>query len=58
MKQVTIRKAQHHDLGSILHIYNQGIEDRIATLELDTKDLTYMDNWFQEHQGRYTVLVA
>ncbi|MDQ0497278.1 phosphinothricin acetyltransferase [Paenibacillus brasilensis] len=44
--------------GSYLDIYNQGIEDRIATLETEAKDFNYMVNWFREHQNRYTVLVA
>lgn len=42
----------------ILNIYNQGIEDRIATLEQDFKDMDYIETWFQEHQGRYSILVA
>lgn len=55
---ITTRKALIEDIERILDIYNQGIEDRIATLEMETKDLSYMENWFQEHQGRHTVLVA
>jgi phosphinothricin acetyltransferase len=43
---------------SILEIYNQGIEDRIATLEESTKDYSYMKEWFEKHQGRYKVVVA
>ncbi|MNW25817.1 putative phosphinothricin acetyltransferase YwnH [compost metagenome] len=58
MSTVTIRKAAASDIESILCIYNQGIEDRIATLEMETKDITYMEKWFQEHQGRHVVLVA
>lgn len=55
---VIIRQATEGDLGSILTIYNQGIEDRIATLETELKDEVYMYEWFKKHQGRYTVLVA
>lgn len=55
---VLIRKASSADLGNILTIYNQGIEDRIATLETEIKDEIYMLDWFNKHQGRYTVLVA
>jgi L-amino acid N-acyltransferase YncA len=58
MQNVQVRKANTGDLTFILNIYNQGIEDRIATLEMDTKDMAYIESWFQEHQGRYTVLVA
>lgn len=55
---VIIRQATEGDLGSILTIYNQGIEDRVATLETELKDETYMNEWFKKHQGRYTVIVA
>lgn len=55
---LTIRKAKLADLEAILRIYNQGIADRIATLESEEKDYSYMRSWFEEHQGRYAVLVA
>ncbi|KAF0820042.1 MULTISPECIES: arsinothricin resistance N-acetyltransferase ArsN1 family A [unclassified Cytobacillus] len=53
-----IREARKTDLETILEIYNQGIQDRIATLETEAKDLSYMSNWFKQHQGRYSVLAA
>ncbi|NGQ95898.1 N-acetyltransferase [Brevibacillus sp. SYP-B805] len=55
---LAIRKANEADLEAILTIYNQGIADRIATLESEEKDYAYMRRWFDEHQGRYAVLVA
>lgn len=55
---LTVRQAALQDMGSILRIYNQGIEDRIATLETETKDSSYMKAWFNDHQGRFSVLVA
>ncbi|MNZ88241.1 putative phosphinothricin acetyltransferase YwnH [compost metagenome] len=58
MENMTVRKATSEDLEDILHIYNQGIEDRIATLEEETKDHAFMNQWFAEHQGRHAVLVA
>lgn len=57
-RKVEIRPATAEDLDDILLIYNQGIEDRIATLETDSKDRDYIRQWFGEHQGRHTVLVA
>ncbi|WP_209122197.1 arsinothricin resistance N-acetyltransferase ArsN1 family A [Alkalihalobacillus sp. BA299] len=57
-KQILTRLAIEGDLEVIRIIYNQGIEDRIATLETDTKDITYMKEWFTKHQGRYSVIVA
>lgn len=58
MSMITFRKATSSDLDSILRIYNQGIEDRIATLEMETKDTAYIEQWFQDHQGKHSILVA
>jgi len=56
--QLTTRIASEQDIESIRMIYNQGIEDRIATLETEQKESPYMINWFEQHKGRYKVLVA
>ncbi|MFS0601442.1 arsinothricin resistance N-acetyltransferase ArsN1 family A [Peribacillus frigoritolerans] len=53
-----IREAIEADLDSVKDIYNQGIEDRIATLETETKDQVYMEEWFAKHIGRYMLIVA
>ncbi len=55
---LTVRSAQERDLIAILEIYNQGITDRIATLEADTKTIEYMRQWFTKRPARYQVLVA
>lgn len=55
---VLIREANLKDIEPIMDIYNQGIEDRIATLESEAKDLLYMKNWFEQHRDRYKVIVA
>jgi hypothetical protein len=55
---ITIRSANQGDLLSILRIYNQGIEDRIATLETELKEIAFMREWFEKHQGRYQVILA
>ena len=41
---ITVRWAYETDLNGILLIYNQRIEDRIATLEEDTKSIAYILN--------------
>ncbi|PAE40076.1 arsinothricin resistance N-acetyltransferase ArsN1 family A [Bacillus sp. 7884-1] len=51
------RVASIGDLGAILNIYNQGIEDKIATLEEDQKDIKYMTEWFNNHKERFAVIV-
>jgi L-amino acid N-acyltransferase YncA len=53
-----IRLATEKDIDSIQMIYNQGIEDRIATLETETKDYSFIKDWFDKHNGRYQVIVA
>ncbi|MDH5163416.1 arsinothricin resistance N-acetyltransferase ArsN1 family A [Heyndrickxia oleronia] len=53
-----IRKVKKGDLSQILDIYNQGIQDRIATLEVDPKDQEYIQTWYENHQGRYIAIVA
>ncbi|TCP58140.1 phosphinothricin acetyltransferase [Tumebacillus sp. BK434] len=53
-----IRHATPSDLENILLIYNQGIEDRIATLETETKSLDEMRRWLENRTERYFVLVA
>jgi L-amino acid N-acyltransferase YncA len=55
---LAVRFATKDDLQAILEIYNQGIEDRIATLEQDAQDVHYIENWFANHYDRYRVFVA
>ncbi len=42
----------------IRRIYNEGIEDRIATLDEDPKTADHIAQWWAAHQDRYAVLVA
>ncbi|WP_449536541.1 arsinothricin resistance N-acetyltransferase ArsN1 family A [Ferdinandcohnia sp. Marseille-Q9671] len=56
--EIKARLATEKDLEAILSIYNEGIEDRIATLETDQKDFHYMKQWFEQHRQRYSVIVA
>ncbi|MEH7418156.1 arsinothricin resistance N-acetyltransferase ArsN1 family A [Neobacillus drentensis] len=51
------RVASIDDLEAILNIYNEGIKDRIATLEEDQKDIGYMTEWFKNHNKRFAVMV-
>ncbi|MDP4172115.1 MAG: GNAT family N-acetyltransferase, partial [Bacillota bacterium] len=58
MNEIVIRVASQCDIDDILFIYNEGIVDRIATLETRTKDQQYMMDWFHKHMERYKVIVA
>jgi L-amino acid N-acyltransferase YncA len=55
---IVIRESRESDISSIQEIYNQGIEDRIATLEVELKDESYMKDWYEKHKGRFKVIVA
>lgn len=53
-----IRRAVAEDLDAIGRIYNEGIEDRLATLDVEPKDAGEMRQWWDLHSGRFAVLVA
>jgi L-amino acid N-acyltransferase YncA/protein-tyrosine-phosphatase len=57
-RQFSVRDAASSDLAAIRSIYNQGIEDRIATLEEAPKTEDEILRWYQERGDRYSVLVA
>ncbi|MBV9085813.1 MAG: N-acetyltransferase [Acidobacteriaceae bacterium] len=56
--QYSVRAATRSDLPAIQLIYNEGIEDRIATLDTELKSDSEIFAWFNDHDGRYAVLVA
>ena len=45
-------------MESIGRIYNEGIEDRIATLDSEPKTSEEIARWWSVHCGRFSVLVA
>jgi L-amino acid N-acyltransferase YncA len=53
-----VRAAAAIDRESVRRIYNEGIADRIATLDEDLKSEADIDAWFDVHTDRYAVLVA
>ena len=58
MQNPELRPATRDDLETIRQIYNEGIEDRAATLDRDSKSTDEMERWWALHDGRYVVLVA
>lgn len=52
------RLAVIDDIPSITRIYNQGIEDRIATLETKIRTVDEMRDWFLKRGERYKVVVV
>lgn len=58
MSGTTIRPARPDDAAAIASIYNQGIEERIATFETEPRSAEEMRAWLAEKEGRYPVVVA
>ncbi|MFH1484692.1 MAG: acetylglutamate kinase [Chloroflexota bacterium] len=58
LTSVTIRLATEADILAILAIRNQGIEDRIATLDAAFHTLEEDRAWFQQHCPTDPILVA
>ena len=55
---VTVRAATAADVEAICHIHNQGISDRIATLDTRQRTTDETRNWLLERGARHPVLVA
>lgn len=53
-----LRRATLSDLDAIREIYNEGIADRIATLETEPRSPEGMAQWWSEHDARYAIIVA
>ncbi len=53
-----IREATAGDAAAIARIYNQGIEDRVATLETELRTPQERAAWLASHDDRHPVLVC
>ncbi|RMF84568.1 MAG: GNAT family N-acetyltransferase [Nitrospinota bacterium] len=53
-----IREATFADLPALCEIHNQGILDRVATLDVEPHTLEEKEEWFTRHGPRHPVLVA
>ncbi len=51
---LTLRPARREDAAAICEIYNQGIEDRVATFETEPRVVADIEAWF----GRAYAIVA
>jgi len=58
MEEIGLRDATAADVPSICSIHNQGIEDRVATLDVDPHTLDEQTEWFRRHGPRHPVIVA
>jgi L-amino acid N-acyltransferase YncA len=55
---VTIRPAHPADVAEITRIYNEGIRDRLATLETEERTPEERLDWLEARDERHPVLVA
>lgn len=53
-----IREARADDAAAIARIYNQGIEDRAATLETELRTAEERWRWLDDREPRHPVIVA
>jgi L-amino acid N-acyltransferase YncA len=58
MSSIAIRAAEPADADAIAVIYNQGIEDRLATLETQTRSAAERRGWLTARGPRHPVLVS
>jgi L-amino acid N-acyltransferase YncA len=55
---VTVRAASAADAGAICAIHNQGILDRVATLDVTTRTPDGVLDWLADRGSRHRVIVA
>jgi L-amino acid N-acyltransferase YncA len=58
MSAITVRPARVDDAPAICAIYNQGIEDRVATLETELRTTEERREWMAARGPRHPVIVA
>src|SRR5262249_10985245 len=58
MDAMRVRFATLDDAAAICTIYNQGIDDRVATLETELRDADERRRWLAARGTRYPVIVA
>ena len=56
--EVTVRPANAADVAEITRIYNEGIRDRLATLETEERTPRERLAWLEARDERHPVLVA
>ena len=55
---IAVRRAEERDVPATTRIYNEGIEDRLATLETELRDEADRAAWLAARDDRHPVLVA
>lgn len=55
---MNIRKAILSDAQAIATIYNEAIENTVATFDTETKTIANREEWLRQHSDKYPVVVA
>ena len=55
---ISVRRATEADLPAIVEIYNQGVEDGVASCDLSGTDVEGKKEWFAAHADPYAVWIA
>lgn len=58
MSALKVRPARADDAEAICRVYNQGIEDRVATLETELRTPEERRQWLAARSSRHPVIVA
>jgi L-amino acid N-acyltransferase YncA len=58
VSELSVRDASLEDAGAIARIYNEGIQDRVATLETTLRSADERREWLRSRSARHPVLVA
>jgi phosphinothricin acetyltransferase len=58
MDAIEIRRAREDDAAAVCAIYNQGIEERVATLETELRTPEERRHWMAARGTRHPVVVA
>ncbi|MGH7311852.1 MAG: GNAT family N-acetyltransferase, partial [Candidatus Rokuibacteriota bacterium] len=58
MSEYRLRPAAEADAEAICRIYNQGIEDRLATLETELRTAEERRQWLARRGPRHPIIVA
>jgi phosphinothricin acetyltransferase len=53
--KLTVRPARREDVPAVSEIYNQGIEDRIATFETEPRAVSDVESWLDHAHAFVTV---
>ena len=56
--RIRIRTATADDAAAIAEIYNQGVDDRVATYETKVRSVEDQRTWLQSIAGRYPIIIA